>query len=107
MGNPQNRARKRARIPPSKKANKFKDGEPRDKEAVPEPEPSGAKIGVEREHFGISSENIETVREGIIFIDLSILFDVFDELLKCPDCGEDMTSHVDMEKTHGYSHCIV
>ena len=46
MGNPKNRARKRARIPPSKKAKKFKDGEPRDKEAVPEPGPSGAKIGL-------------------------------------------------------------
>ena len=55
------------------------------------------EIGVEREHFGISSENIETVREGTIFIDLSILFDVFDELLKCPDCGEDITSHENMD----------
>ena len=64
MGNPQNRARKLARISPSKKAKKFKHG---DKEAVPEPGPSGAKIGAQNEDFGISSESIDTVRKGNIF----------------------------------------
>ena len=107
MGNPHNRARKRARIPPSKKAKKFKHGEPRDKEAVPEPGPSGAKIGAQNENFGMNSENIDTIREGNIFMDLSILFAVFDDFLKCPECGQNVTSHVDMKQKHGYSHYII
>ena len=82
MGNPQNGARKLARILPSKKAKKFKHDEPRDKEAVPEPGPSGAKIGAQNEDFGISSESIDTVRKGNIFTNLSILFAVFVEFLK-------------------------
>ena len=68
MGNPKNRASKRARIPPSKKATKFKHGEPRDKKAVSEPGPSGAKIGAQNQNFGVQSENIDTIREGNVFM---------------------------------------
>ena len=39
--------------------------------------------------------------------DLSILFAVFDDFLKCPECGQDVTSHVDVKQKHGYSHCII
>ena len=70
MGNPKNRASKRARIPPSKKAKKFKHGQPRDKEVAHEPILSEAKIGAERLNYGISSENMDTIREGTIFMDL-------------------------------------
>ncbi len=79
MGNPQNRKRKRVRKPPFKMAKKFKHGgEPREKEAGP----SGAKIGAQTANFGVNSENIDTIREGTVFMDLSILFGVFDEILK-------------------------
>ena len=98
MGNPQNRKRKRVRM-----AKKFKHGgEPRDKEAGP----SVAKIGAQTANFGVNSKNIDTLREGTVFMDLSILFSVFDEILKCPDCGDEMKSHVDMRKKHGYAHYI-
>ncbi len=90
MGNLQNRKRKRVRKPPSKMAKKFKHGgERRDKEA----RPSRAKIGAQTANFGVNSENIDTIREGTVFMDLSILFVVFDEILKCPDCGDEMKSH--------------
>ena len=39
-------------------------------------------------------------------MDLSILFAVFDDFLKCPQCGQDVASHVDMKQKHGYSHNI-
>jgi ribosomal protein S27E len=39
-------------------------------------------------------------------MDLSILFSVFNDVLKCPDCGNEMKSHVDMRKKHGYAHYI-
>ena len=37
-------------------------------------------------------------------MDLSILFAILDDFLKCP---EDVTSHVDMKQKHGYSHYII
>jgi DNA-directed RNA polymerase subunit M/transcription elongation factor TFIIS len=40
-------------------------------------------------------------------MDFSILFSVFDDILKCPECGNDMNSHADMKKKHGYSQYIV
>ena len=39
-------------------------------------------------------------------MDLSILFAVFDDFLKCPQCGQDVALHVDMKQKHGYSHNI-
>ena len=53
------------------------------------------------------SKNIDnTVKEGTLFMDLSTLFSVFN-VLKCPDCGCDTDSHVDMKKKCGYSNYIV
>ena len=40
-------------------------------------------------------------------MDLSILFSVFDDILKCPECGNDMNLHADMKKKHCYSQYIV
>ena len=40
-------------------------------------------------------------------MDFSILFSVFDDILKCPECGNDMNSHADMKKKHCYSQYIV
>ena len=68
--------------------------------------PSGAKFGPQTANFDVNSENIDTAREGTVFMDLSILFCVFDSVLKCPDCGDEMKSHVDMRKKHGYAHYI-
>ena len=62
--------------------------------------PSGVKIGAQTAKFGGNSVNMETVKEGTVFMDLSILFGVFDNILKFPDCGEEMKSHVDMRKKH-------
>ena len=50
---------------------------------------------------------MDTVREGMIFMYLSLLFGVFDEILKCPKCDGKMDSHVDMRKKNGYSNCNV
>ena len=35
------------------------------------------------------------------------MFKVFGEVLKCPDCGNQMSSHIDMRKKNGFSHYIV
>ena len=87
----------------SEMAKKFKHGdEPRAKDAGP----SGAKISAQTAKIGANSVNMDAVREGTVFMDLSILFGVFDNILKCPDCGEEMKSHVDMRKKHGYAHYI-
>ena len=40
-------------------------------------------------------------------MDLSILFAVFNDILKCPECGSNMNSHVDMRKKNGFSNYIV
>ena len=45
MGNPQNRKRKKKRIPPSNAAKKFKDGEPAKPASPQNPGPSEAKLG--------------------------------------------------------------
>jgi hypothetical protein len=68
---------------------------------------SGVKISNQSAKFGVSSTPIETTREGTIFIGLSLLFGVFDELLKCPECDGCVTSHVDIKKKNGFSHYIV
>ena len=72
-------------------AKKIKHGDhPRNKEA----RPSREKIGAQRASFGVNSDNIDTIREGTVLMDLSILFGVFDQILKCPDCGDEIKSHV-------------
>lgn len=40
-------------------------------------------------------------------MDLSVLFGVFDDILKCPECGGDTISHNDMKKRNGYSNYVV
>ena len=40
-------------------------------------------------------------------MDLSILCNVFDNVLKCPDCVCDIKSHADMKKKCGYSNYLV
>ena len=103
MANKQNRSRKRKRKAPSKMAKKFKHGDkPRGEDAGL----SGAKIGAQTAKIGANSVNMDTVRKGTVFMDLSILFRVFDNILKCPDRGEEMKSHVDMRKKLGYAHYI-
>ena len=39
-------------------------------------------------------------------MDLSILFGVFDNILKCPECEDEMKTHVDTTKRHGHAHYI-
>ena len=67
-------------------AKKCKNGEPCDKEVGS----SGAKIGNQTANFAVHS-NIIT--EGTIFLDLSVIFIVLNEILKCPDGGKAMNSH--------------
>ena len=51
--------------------------------------------------------NMETeLKEGTIFMDLSVLFQVFDNILKCPACGGEISSHIDTNKKNGYCHYI-
>ena len=40
-------------------------------------------------------------------MDLSSLFNVFDAILKCPECNSDMSPHIDTNKKNGFSHYIV
>ena len=81
MGNSRNRKRKSVRIPPSKTAKKFKDGRPSNEN----PGPSGVKIGDQSANFGGNTEKIDSVKVGTIFMDLSVLFSLFDGILKCPE----------------------
>ena len=106
MANGRNRKRKRARLLPSKKSKTFKDGG-QNAEGDQNPGPSKMKIG---DVSGIFRDNIchtDRVEEGTVFMDLFILFGIFNEILKCPDCGDNMTCDVDMKKKNGFSHSIV
>jgi hypothetical protein len=104
MGNTKNRARKKRKIPPPRKRSIIQDGEP----SYKDPGPSARKISQNTEVLHRLSENIgSTLKEGTIFMDLSILFNVFDNVLKCPDCQCDIEAHVDMKKKCGFSHYIV
>ena len=40
-------------------------------------------------------------------MDLSVLFNIFETVLKCPECGNDMNSHLDLKKKSGYAHYIL
>lgn len=44
----------------------------------------------------VHTENINVVKEGTIFMELSVLFGVFDDIFKRPEC--DMNSHVHLKK---------
>lgn len=79
MGSTPNRKRKRARVA-WQKAKKFKDGEQSDKN----PWPSKMTIGDVKGKFGQNSHSVHSGKEGTIFMDMSVLFGVFEEVLKCP-----------------------
>ena len=99
MGNSKNRARKKRKIPPSRKKNIIQDSGP----SYKDPGFPAKKISQNTELLRGITENVDsTLKEGTIFMDLSILFNVFDNVLKCPDCGCDIKSHVDMKKKCGY-----
>ena len=83
MANSRNRKRKKVRIPPCKKANKFKHGEPCTNQ---KPGSSEVKIGDPSKIFPTNSASAASVNEGTIFMDLEILFNVFNEVLRCPEC---------------------
>jgi hypothetical protein len=104
MGNTRNRSRKKAIIPPSKRRKIIQDGG----STYKNPGPSAKKIGENTAKFDDISAGMSTnLKEGTIFMDLSALFGVFDDILKCPECGGDIDSHVDLKKKHGFSHYIV
>ena len=90
MGNERNRKRKRARIPPSKKGKNFKDGG-QNADGDKNPGPSTMKIGDASGIFRDSICHTVRVEEGTVFIHLLILFGIFNEVLKCPECGDNMT----------------
>jgi hypothetical protein len=107
MRNSKSRTRKKKRIPPSKKSKKIQHGGP----SYKHPGPSAEKIGQNTAIFaGIFPNKDTTLKEGTIFMDLSVLFGEFDDILKCPECGGDTISHIDMKKRNGYSnyklHCL-
>ena len=107
MGNSRNRKRKKARTPPSKMVKKFKDGDEAEKECCQNPGPSKTKIGDTGRIFGENTGDDGSANEGIIFMDLAVLFGIFDDVLKCPDCSNNITSHIDLKKKHGFAHYIV
>ncbi len=67
MGNERNRKRKRARIPPSKKGKKIKDGG-QNAEGDQNPGPSKMKIGDVSGIFRDNICHIDRVDEGTVFI---------------------------------------
>jgi transcription elongation factor Elf1 len=73
MGNNRNRKRKAVRTLPSKMDKKSKHGRQYDEN----PGPSRMKIGNQTAKIDVSSDQMDTVRKGIIFMDLSLLFGVF------------------------------
>ena len=94
------------KIPPLRKQVVKQHGEP-SQPTYKDSGPSAKKIGKNTKALRDMSKNIDsTVKEGTIFMDLSILFSEFN-VLKCPDCGCDIDSHVDMKKKCGYSNYIV
>ena len=105
MGNTRNRARKRKRIPPSKQPKKpklAKYGDP----SVDARGPSGAEIGDQSAACSTDTENVDVTKQGTIFMDLALLFTVFEDILKCPECGCKINSHVDLKRNTGFSHYI-
>ncbi|XP_046844662.1 LOW QUALITY PROTEIN: uncharacterized protein LOC124438534 [Xenia sp. Carnegie-2017] len=103
MGNSRNRSRKRVKITPRKPAKKFKYGD----DHVENTCPSGVEIGDQSADYGVERDHIDSIKEGTIFIDLSVLFGVFEDVLKCPECGDDTTAHIDLNKKHGFSQYVV
>jgi hypothetical protein len=104
MGNPKNRTRKRREFCRRRSKKKIQHGG----QSYKDPGPSARKIGKNTAMFGgIFPVKDTELKEGTIFIDLSVLFGVFNGLLKCPECGGETTSHIDMKKRNGYSNYVV
>ena len=102
MGSSRNPSRKKRKIPPSRKRVVNQDGEP-SRPTYEDPGPSAGKIGKSAEALRDISDTIaSTLKEGTIFMDLSVLFNAFN-VLKCPDYSCDIDSHADMKKKRGYS----
>ena len=104
MGKEQNRKRRKKRKPPWKRAKKFKDG---GEQSSQNPGPSQAKLGDSTANFVKNVSESECIQESTIFIDIEVLFGVFSEVLKSPDCGDQMTSHIDVKKKNGFSHIVL
>jgi hypothetical protein len=85
VGNKRNRKRKRPRITPSKNGKKFKDGEP-SQDSQRNRGASGIKIGHITGKVNENPGHTDSINEGTVFMDLKELFNVFNEVLKCPDC---------------------
>lgn len=98
MGNSRNKSRKKARHTPSKKQKIFQDGG----DLYKDPVPSAKKIGKNTANFDcFLAPEYANLKEGTIFLDMSILFTVFDDILKC---GGDLNSYIDMKKKNGFSY---
>ena len=67
------------------------------------PGPSKMRIGDVSGDFSVNRENSAS---GIIVMGLAVLFGVFSKVLKCPECDDNMTSHVGLKK-HGFAHYIL
>ena len=104
MGNSRNRVRIKSRSSLSRKRKNIQDGIP----SYKDPGPSAKKIDKNVARFaGISTGVSTNLKEGTIFMDLSVLFGVFEDVMKYPECASEISSHVDMNKKNGYSHYIV
>ena len=82
MGNSRNRKRKKARIPPCKKVKKLKHAETSN---IEKPGQSEMKIGDNSQKFCENLGLTDSVKEGIVFMDLGVLFNIFNDILRCPE----------------------
>lgn len=65
------------------------------------------KIGDNSQKFRENHGLTDSIKEGTVFMDSGVLFNVFDEIVRCPECGNNTTNHVDMKKKNGFSHYVV
>ena len=57
--------------------------------------------------LGENHSQSHSVKKGTISMDLEVLFGVFGDILKCPECANQTSSHIDMTMKDGFSYCIV
>ncbi len=60
------------------------------------------KIGDVSGIFGTKFFHTDRVKEGTVFMGLFTLFGILNEALKCLECGDNMTFHVDMKSFSRY-----
>ena len=77
-----------------------------DKACSQNPGPSKTKIIDTEMIFDGNTGDDGSANEGIIFMDLAVLFGIFNQVLKCPYFSNDITSHIDLKK-HGFAHYTV